>query len=87
MTEMILLSLIRHDPDLQMRAAGIDPAVVADYAEAMDDGAEFPAVILFFDGEGYWPGDGFHRIEASRTLGRETINAEVRAGGKRDAML
>ncbi|MGO6789200.1 hypothetical protein ACCS70_28515 [Rhizobium ruizarguesonis] len=87
MTEKIDLSLIRHDLDLQMRAAGIDPAVVADYAEAMDAGAEFPAVILFFDGEGYWPGDGFHRIEASRTLGRETINAEVRAGGKRDAML
>ncbi|ULR43653.1 hypothetical protein [Rhizobium sp. K102] len=87
MTEKIDLSWISRDPDLQMREAGIDPAVVADYAEAMDAGAEFPPVILFFDGEGYWPGDGFHRIEASRTLGRETINAEVRDGGKREAML
>ncbi|ARO23984.1 ParB-like nuclease domain-containing protein [Rhizobium sp. TAL182] len=86
MTE-IILSSIRRDPELQMREAGIDPAVVAEYAEAMDAGAEFPPVILFFDGEGYWPGDGFHRIEASRTLGRDTINAEVRDGGKREAML
>ncbi len=87
MTEMILLSSIRHDPDLQMREAGIDPAVAADYAEAMNTGAEFPPVIVFFDGEGYWPGDGFHRIEASRNLDRETINADVREGGKREAML
>lgn len=87
MTEAIPLSLIRHDPDLQMREAGIDPAVVADYAEAMDAGAEFPAVILFSNGEGYWPGDGFHRIEASKSLGRETIDADVREGGKREAML
>ncbi|MEY9581521.1 hypothetical protein [Sinorhizobium fredii] len=83
----VTLSFIRHDPDLQMRESGIDPAVVADYAEAMDAGAAFPPVILFFDGEGYWPGDGFHRIEANRTLGRETIDADVREGGKREAML
>ncbi|WOS64259.1 hypothetical protein [Sinorhizobium fredii] len=87
MTEAILLSLICHDRDLQMREAGIDPAVVADYAEAMNAGAEFPPVILFSDGEGYWPGDGFHRIAASRSLDRETINADVREGGKREAML
>ncbi|WP_158665329.1 hypothetical protein [Sinorhizobium fredii] len=87
MTKAISLSLIRHDPDLQMREAGVDPAVVADYAEAMDAGTELPPVILFFDGEGYWPGDGFHRIEASRKLGRETIKADVREGAKREAML
>ncbi|MCG5477476.1 MAG: hypothetical protein KK478_00155 [Ensifer alkalisoli] len=87
MIQAIPLSLIRDDPDLQMREAGIDPAVVADYAEAMDAGAEFPPVILFFDGEGYWPGDGFHRIEAGRKLNRETIDADVREGGKREAML
>lgn len=86
MTE-VPLSLIRQDPDLQLREAGIDPAVVADYAEAMDAGAEFPPVIVFFDGQGYWPGDGFHRIKATKNLGRETINADVRDGGKREAML
>ncbi|MDX0531504.1 hypothetical protein GOC94_30885 [Sinorhizobium medicae] len=87
MIQVIPLSLIRDDPDLQMREAGIDPAVVADYAEAMDAGAKFPPVILYFDGKGYWPGDGFHRLEAGRKLGRETIEAEVHEGGKREAML
>jgi hypothetical protein len=47
----------------------------------------FPAIIVYDDGDRYWPGDGFHRIEAGRRIGRETILAEVREGGRRDAVL
>ena len=71
----------------QMRVAGIDPAVVADYGDAMEAGAVFPPIIVFFDGTAYWPGDGFHRIEAARRVDRENISADVRDGGQRDALL
>ncbi|SFJ31790.1 ParB-like nuclease domain-containing protein [Phyllobacterium sp. CL33Tsu] len=81
------ISLFQIDPELQMREAGIDVGMVTEYAEAMSDGAEFPPITVFHDGTHYWPGDGFHRIEANKKLGRETIKAEVRDGSKRDAIL
>ncbi len=83
----IPLDGIQANGTTQMRVAGIDPAVVADYADAMEAGATFPPIIVFFDGTQYWPGDGFHRIEAARRIDREAISAEVRDGGQRDALL
>jgi uncharacterized ParB-like nuclease family protein len=71
----------------QMRVAGIDIGTVAEYAAAMLSGAEFPPVVLFHDGEAYWTGDGFHRVAAAREIGRDTIRAEVRDGGNREAVL
>jgi len=71
----------------QMRVAGTDPSIVAEYAEAMTAGAVFPPIIIFHDGETYWPADGFHRIEAARRINRKTIAAEVREGGQREAIL
>ena len=84
---VIPLSDIQDDGTTQMRVAGIDPSVVADYADAMEAGAVFPPIIVYHDGEQYWPGDGFHRIDAARRIGRETINADIREGGRRDALL
>ncbi len=83
----IRLDQIEAGNSTQMRVAGIDPAVVTDYAEAMEDGAAFPPIIVFYDGMAYWPGDGFHRIEAARRIDREDISADVREGGQRDALL
>lgn len=83
----IEISTLTIDQDLQMRAAGVDVGVVAEYAEAMEAGAEFPAIIVFTDTISYWPADGFHRIEASKKAGRETILADVRQGTRRDAIL
>ncbi len=83
----IPLDGIQANGTTQMRVAGIDPAVVADYAAAIEEGATFPPIIVFFDGTQYWPGDGFHRIEAVRRIDRETISADVREGGRRDALL
>jgi uncharacterized ParB-like nuclease family protein len=67
----------------------LDPATIQDYAEAMTEGATFPPVILFREREGelYWIGDGYHRIEAARQVGFKTITAEVRRGGPREALL
>lgn len=83
----IPLDQIEADGNTQMRVAGIDPAVVADYATAMEAGAGFPPIVVFCNGAQYWPGDGFHRIEAARRIDRETISADVREGGQRDALL
>ncbi len=83
----IPLSQIVADDSTQMRAAGIDPSVVTDYSDAMEANAKFPPIIVFYDGTAYWPGNGFHRIEAARRIDREHISADVREGGQRDALL
>ncbi|MBB6407645.1 hypothetical protein [Mesorhizobium sangaii] len=85
--QSLALDLIKIDPDLQMREGGLDVGVVADYAEAMEGGASFPPIIIFFDGDVYWPADGFHRIAAARKVGLDTIAADVRQGNRRDAIL
>lgn len=66
---------------LQIRR-GIDRDVVAEYAEAMKDGTEFPPVVVF----GRLLADGFHRVEAAKALGLGEIAAEVREGGFEDAL-
>ncbi|MBC7164843.1 MAG: ParB N-terminal domain-containing protein [Roseovarius sp.] len=78
---------IRADEACQLRAAG-SAAAVAEYAAALAEGAIFPPVTVFRDAEGrYWLADGFHRLEAHKLAGRETISADVREGDRREAML
>jgi uncharacterized ParB-like nuclease family protein len=81
------IDTITVDAAAQMRVAGTDPATVADYAEAMESGAKFPPIVVFHDGDGYHLADGFQRVEAARKIGREAILADVRQGGRRDAIL
>lgn len=63
------------------------PAAAVEYSEAMQEGASFPPVVVFHDGETYWLADGFHRVEAARMAGFDSIQAEIRHGSKRDARL
>jgi len=63
------------------------PETVADYAADMLDGAVFPPVIVYHDGSDYWLADGFHRVEAARKIDRTEIEAEIRKGTARDAIL
>lgn len=65
----------------------IDETVVAEYAEEMLGGAQFPPIDVFHDGTHYWPSDGFHRIRASVKAGRDSISARVFSGSRRDAAL
>jgi hypothetical protein len=82
----IALDSIRIDGGTQPRAR-IDEAVVAEYAQAMCDGAEFPSVIVFHDGVDTWLADGFHRFHAARKIEAAAIKACVFTGTKRDAIL
>jgi hypothetical protein len=74
------------DRDLQPRAM-MNAVTIAEYAEDMENGAVFPPVIVYSDQRRYWLADGFHRVEAAKRLGLPTIEAEVRPGTKRDALL
>jgi len=85
-TQDLRIADIRTDGGTQPRAE-LDPDTVAEYVEAMKGGAEFPAVVVFSDGETYWLVDGFHRVDAAKATGRETIPADVREGTRRDAVL
>jgi hypothetical protein len=82
---------IRAEADLQMRIQ-ISETIVKDYAERLletetDGGVAFPPIIVFFDGETYRLADGFHRLEANKAVGNVSIAADVRDGGRREALL
>ena len=86
MTKTLALADIRIDGDTQPRTR-IEETLVSDYAEAMEAGATFPPVIVFFDGVRYWLADGFHRFHAANRLEQKTIKADVQKGTQRDAVL
>ena len=67
MTEKLNLSEIVLDAGTQVRS-GLNETTVADYAEALADGAKFPPMIVFHDGQRYVAADGFHRISATLRL-------------------
>jgi hypothetical protein len=86
----IELSLDCIDVTSTQTRARIDDATVAEYAEAMTGGDVFPAVIIYRDSlqnpATDYLADGFHRFFAAKSLGKQTIVAEVREGTRADAM-
>ena len=87
-TEIKILNLdeIRIDGGTQPRIA-IDEKTVADYAELLTNGTEFPPVVVFYDGTTYWLADGFHRYFANKRTKRDNLQAEIHKGTQRDAIL
>lgn len=65
----------------------IDDAVVNRYRDDLAKGDNFEPIEVFFDGTDYWVSDGFHRLQAHIALGLAEINAVVRQGTRRDAVL
>lgn len=85
-SSVLNLKLIRDDSSIQSRVK-MDESVISDYAEKMESGEKFPPVVVFLDGTDHWLADGFHRVHAARAAGFKEIEAEVRMGTKRDAIL
>ena len=65
----------------------ISEETVTDYAEAMQEGDQFPAITVFHDGVEYYLADGYHRLHAAQRVGRASIQAEIKTGTLRDAIL
>jgi hypothetical protein len=86
-TMMLQLDQLEDDPACQSRC-GLDEDTIECYVEAMtsEDQPEFPPIEVYFDGERYWPWDGYHRIEATRRARRTVILARVRPGTRREAI-
>lgn len=85
-TKTIPLDKITIDGGTQARAA-LNEDVVAEYAEAIIGGANMPPVVVFQDGKKFWLADGFHRYHAHRKARAAAVDAEVRTGTRRDAIL
>ena len=83
---MLPLADITADDACQMRAS-LDLATVIEYAEAMADGAKFPALVVYQDASGTnWLADGFHRFQAASSLELPEALTDLRAGTKWDAI-
>lgn len=82
------ITKIRWDAtDLQARDGELDPATIAHYADRINEGEadNFPPIVLFYDGEHYWPADGWYRGRAFEKAGFGTITADIRDGTREDA--
>ena len=69
----------------QVRAE-INDYIVAEYVEALAEGARFPPVIVFRNEHGDVLADGFHRVRAYQEAERNEIEAEVYEGDRHDAL-
>jgi uncharacterized ParB-like nuclease family protein len=84
--ETIKLFMVRLDGGTQSRAS-LSDSTIDEYAEAIANGATFPPVTIFHDGDSYWLSEGFHRFHAHERAGRESIACDIRQGTRRDAVL
>ena len=73
-----LLANVPIDPE-----AHLDAARVERYTRTLD---ALPPVVVVDTPEGLLLADGYHRVAASRRLGLEEVEAEVRTGTLRDAL-
>lgn len=81
----VALKNIERDTTIQCRAQ-ICMETVNRYAEDMTEGATFPSVILFGTEDRCWIGDGWHRVMAAEQIGAWDIPAELKPGGRADAL-
>ena len=81
----VALVEIRTDGGTQPRTE-LNQEIIAEYAELLTQGAQFPAISVYFDGVNYWLADGFHRYWAAQQANAE-LEIEVIHGSQRDAIL
>jgi len=80
-----MLEFLTIDPDIQPRDS-LDRERVEDFTELIGAGAEFPALVAYWDGTTLWLSDGFHRYAAACGAELITFQVEVRLGSRRDAI-
>jgi ParB-like chromosome segregation protein Spo0J len=77
---------VRLDGGTQLRVS-LREGTVAEYAESYRAREKLPPPVVFREAGGWWIGDGHQRFAAARRAGMESLSCEVRAGGRRDAIL
>ena len=80
------VSLTEIRSDKTQSRAKIDSETVNEYSDLLRNGIVLPPMVVFYDGEFYWIGDGFHRHGAAIENGLETYPCEVYPGGWREAL-
>jgi hypothetical protein len=80
------LTEIKVDGGLQSRSK-INEEVIKEYTEVIRNGGKMPPVIVFNDGTTYHLADGWHRYFAHKQAGFADIEADIREGTRRDAVL
>lgn len=83
---MLPVTKCRTDGGTQSRVR-IDEPTVNRYKDDLANGDKFDPIQVYFDGTDYWVWDGFHRVRAHVALGLAEINAIVKQGTQRDAVL
>lgn len=86
MNKVMNIGALVLDEKLQSRTE-IDEATVAEYAENIKGGDEFPPVLVYFDGINYYLTDGYHRYHAHKRAEKVSILCDVINGTFRDAVL
>jgi len=81
----IPLDEIVTDAGTQVRAE-LNESTVDEYAAQMLEGVKFPPVTVFHDGSRFILTDGFHRVLAARRAEFLDILADVKLGGKPEAL-
>jgi len=80
------LTEIKVDGGLQSRSK-INEEVIKEYTEVIRNDGKMPPVIVFNDGTTYHLADGWHRYFAHKQAGFADIEADIREGTRRDAVL
>ncbi len=85
MNKVMNIGALVMDERLQSRTE-INEGTVSEYAEAILDGADFPPVLVYFDGINYYLTDGYHRLLAHKRAEKVSILCNVVQGTLRDAI-
>jgi hypothetical protein len=85
MADLLSLERIRTE-GTQVRVA-LSETVIREYADALARGDEFPPIEVYDDETVHWLADGFHRLQAAKQAGRDSIAATIHPGGQREALL
>lgn len=83
----LVIKQLRRDERCQSRAA-MDADHAAEIGEYLKAGGQVPPIVVFRDqARTHWVADGAHRIEGHTLAGRKAVEADVREGELRDAIL
>ena len=84
--EMIPLKEIKKRKDLQVRLNGVNQEVVDQYVIAIEEGEEFPPLVVYWVNGEYVLVDGYHRHAAYQKAGAETVKVVVNEGTFTEAL-